>query len=145
MEQNMLKCLRCETEMVLFKHEKIQLGEQSFWHNWNHLIHGALDVDIYVCPQCGKIEMYMPQNLQYNAQKEEPDAEPDEIIAKKCTACGRVFSAYASVCPQCGETEESFIPQIRCKCCGAMLDFDAPKCPACGYVREEPPTLLNSI
>ena len=54
MEQNMLKCLRCETEMVLFKHEKIQLGEQSFWHNWNHLIHGALDVDIYVCPQCGK-------------------------------------------------------------------------------------------
>ena len=58
-----MKCLRCESEMVLKGTEKIQLGEAGLFGNWNNVFSGSLEVEIYICDKCGKVEFFSPQNI----------------------------------------------------------------------------------
>ncbi len=49
-----LQCLRCTASMGFIKSEKLQLGQTGwFLGDLPNLLSGALEVDIYVCPQCG--------------------------------------------------------------------------------------------
>ena len=134
MEDKNLRCLRCDTEMLFAKREDIQLGKQSFWHDWNHLLHGSLDVDIYVCPKCGRIEFFAPgaalDSIRTQTQAAKHEAKPGETVAKKCAECGRIVSKAEKYCPVCGETA-LLLPQVKCPVCGALHDFDDPKCPSC--------------
>jgi hypothetical protein len=56
-----LFCLRCKTEMDHLGTEQIQLG-QTGWilGDLPNLLAGAMELSIYGCPHCGKIEFFQP-------------------------------------------------------------------------------------
>ena len=57
-----LACLRCGTPMVFLKREDIQLGKASFWAgDMEHVLAGSLPVTMYVCPDCGHLELFTHQ------------------------------------------------------------------------------------
>lgn len=55
-----MQCLRCGTELkVLADEEEIQLGHHSFlFGDLSNLLSGSLNVKIYICPNCKKLEFY---------------------------------------------------------------------------------------
>ena len=54
-----LNCLRCGAKMDFMGNEDIQLGHHSFlFGDLSNLLSGSLSADIYVCPQCKKIELF---------------------------------------------------------------------------------------
>ena len=59
MERDM-DCLRCNQKMKYMMTEKLQLG-QTGWilGDLSNLFAGALEVDFYSCPGCGKIEFFV--------------------------------------------------------------------------------------
>ena len=76
---------------------KIQLGEQGALSNhWAHLMAGALEVDIYCCPKCGKLELFAPGRGETPAEKDVPQIE--------CPGCGLCLDADSPTCPCCGYT-----------------------------------------
>ena len=58
---NQLNCLRCGTGMQFIRREKFQLG-QTGWvlGDLPNLFAGAMEIEIYVCPKCGKLEFFQP-------------------------------------------------------------------------------------
>ena len=90
-----LRCLRCGSQMKGPSREKFQLGEQGVFSNhWAHLIAGALEADVYMCPGCGKIEMFVP-----NSANTERD---DTLPQKECPGCGLSIDFDYPKCPCCG-------------------------------------------
>ena len=83
-------CLRCNRAMEHAGESKLQLGEMGWFSgHWPNLLAGALEVDIYVCPECGKIEFFQPQ-------------EDEERIAKReCPKCGEKHDWDYPKCPFC--------------------------------------------
>ncbi len=59
-----MKCLRCEYEMISRGTEKIQLGESGLlFGSWNNVSAGSLEVEIYICDKCGKVEFFYVKNV----------------------------------------------------------------------------------
>ena len=89
MIMNDMECLRCGESMRYIKREKIQLGEMSWvLGEASNLWAGALEVDIYACTRCGKIEFYMPEPL-------------NELPQKQCPNCGKTHDFDYPKCPFC--------------------------------------------
>lgn len=85
-----MECLRCGNEMRYIKREKLQLGEMSWiLGEASNLLSGALEVDIYVCTSCGKIEFYVPQSIENN------------LPQKQCPNCGKTHDFDYPKCPFC--------------------------------------------
>lgn len=83
-------CLRCNTEMCHIITTKLQLGEMSWLlGELPNLIAGALPVDIYICPSCGKLEFF---------QTEEQSSGIAQI---NCPRCGRPHDCDYPKCPHC--------------------------------------------
>jgi len=113
-----LSCLRCKTSMNFARQEKIQLGQTGFLlGDWPNLIAGALEVDIWLCPQCGKVEFFLPGY----PKETYPEPEMDETTEPPDEALDIV-----------GVSMEG-IPQVCCPVCGLQHDFDFPRCPRCEY------------
>jgi len=56
-----LFCLRCQSEMNHIMDEEIQLGRTGvLFGHWSNLIAGSLEVCVYGCPTCGKLEFFHP-------------------------------------------------------------------------------------
>ena len=54
-----MRCLCCGATMEDLGCEEIQLGHYGFFSgHLSNLFSGALDVRIYACPGCGKIEFF---------------------------------------------------------------------------------------
>ncbi len=87
-----LDCLRCGTQMQFIKSEKIQLG-QTGWimGDLPNLLSGALEVDIYTCPECAKIEFY----------QSEQRSSVEELPQVKCPRCGKLHDFDYPKCPFC--------------------------------------------
>ncbi|MBE7026720.1 MAG: hypothetical protein E7410_04060 [Ruminococcaceae bacterium] len=86
-----LLCLRCGEEMKYGGTRKIQLGETGWvLGDLPNLIAGAMDVCIYSCPKCGKIEFYHTQD------------EQSEIAQSICPTCGKKHDCDYPKCPFCG-------------------------------------------
>lgn len=85
-------CLRCDAPMGYIKTEKLQLG-QTGWilGDLPNLISGAMSVEIYSCPQCGKIEFF--QSAEHIAQTDMPQV--------KCPKCGKMHDFDYPKCPFC--------------------------------------------
>lgn len=113
-----LKCLHCGGDLHFIKREKLQLGQTGwFLGDWPNILAGALDTEIYACPKCGKIEMFMPEEYCEPAEEEpfvleELPPEADQHIV--------------------GVSRDG-VPQVRCPNCGKRHDFDYPKCTYCGH------------
>lgn len=88
-------CLRCHTPMTFLKKEKIQLG-QTGWllGDLPNLWAGAMEVGIYVCPTCGKVEFYQDKPLG----KYESSGLPQIV----CPECGTKHDFDYGRCPFCG-------------------------------------------
>jgi len=76
--------------------EKIQLGKMGLiLGDLPHLVSGALDVNIYVCKNCKKMEFF-------DAGTGFDDMEEDELPQKTCPHCGERHDFDYPKCPICG-------------------------------------------
>ena len=72
--------------------EEIQLGKTGWiLGDLPNLLAGAIEVEIYSCPECGKIEFF-----QTGSRKSE-----NEIPQKKCPKCGKMHDFDYPKCPFC--------------------------------------------
>lgn len=85
-----LTCLRCGAQMRFLMREKLQLGETGWvLGDLPNLIAGAMELDIYSCPACGKLEFF------------QPEGSSDELPQKKCPNCGAMIDFDHWRCPHC--------------------------------------------
>lgn len=90
-----MECLRCDSKMKFLKSEKIQLGQAGwFLGDLPHLISGGMEVDIYVCPACGKIEFFQSEGVGENRS----------LPQVKCPKCGKMHDFDYPKCPFCKHT-----------------------------------------
>ena len=86
-----MNCLRCNNKMHYVRREKLQLGETGwFLGDLPNLIAGAMEVEIYICTGCGKIEFFL-------ADRGGEDGTPQ----KKCPNCGKTHDFDYPKCPFC--------------------------------------------
>jgi len=73
----------------------IQLRKTSFvlGGTLSNLIAGALEVEIYTCAECGKLEFYQYDDSKREIQKELP--------FEKCPKCGDEHNTGLAMCPKC--------------------------------------------
>ncbi len=84
-------CLRCGGRMQLVKREKIQLGQAGwFLGALPNLAAGAMEVDIWFCTGCGKIELYAAEEKEAG------------LIQVSCPKCGMRHDFDDPKCPHCG-------------------------------------------
>lgn len=89
-----LNCLRCGTAMRFGRKEKVQLGETGWiLGDLPNLFAGALEMEIYFCPQCGKVEFYTPVSSERFSANDLPQ--------KKCPRCGMTHDFDYPKCPHC--------------------------------------------
>jgi len=87
-----MKCLRCGGEMSHAMRNKIQLGQTSWiFGDWPNLLAGAMEVDVYSCKECAKLEFFIAEDV----------AEYGEIAQKKCPKCGKSHDMDYPKCPFC--------------------------------------------
>ena len=91
MEQDLL-CLRCGREMNHIRTEKLQLG-QTGWilGDLPNLLAGSMEVDIYSCPKCKKLEFFLADTIPME----------EELPQKKCPSCGMQHDFDYPKCPFC--------------------------------------------
>ena len=79
--------------------EKLQLGEAGLlFGDLPHLFAGALELEIYTCPKCGKVEFFRPR-----LTKGERDRySHSDLPQKKCPNCGETHDFDYPKCPYCG-------------------------------------------
>ncbi|MBC8536948.1 hypothetical protein [Feifania hominis] len=83
-------CLRCGGEMQSLGVEKLQLGQAGLLTGvWANINAGALEAEILICEQCGKLEFYAV------------DAPPGEIAQVECPRCHRLHDLDDPKCPFC--------------------------------------------
>lgn len=112
-----MKCLRCRNDMFFLKLEKIQLGQTGFFlGDWPNILAGSLEVEIYGCNKCGKLEFMMPGYPE--EEHDVPDMDESELPPE-------------AVQEIVGVSMDG-VPQIRCPACRRKHDFDYPACPHCG-------------
>ena len=109
---NQLNCLRCSAGMQFIKREKFQLG-QTGWvlGDLPNLFAGAMEIEIYVCPKCGKLEFFQPGSDKFAGTADE----------------AKTGSSYLPPDALGG------LPRKKCPVCGAVLDFDYGRCPYCEH------------
>ena len=90
MTERKLSCLRCGAALRFYGRDKLQLG-QTGWllGDLPNLIAGAMAVDIYACPDCGKVELFQPEEAL------------SELPQKTCPQCGAVIDFDYGRCPRC--------------------------------------------
>ncbi len=89
-----MECLRCKSKMRSLGSEKLQLGKSSvIFGVWGNILEGALEVAIFQCGKCGKLEFYSVVD----------DFDGDRIAQVECQNCGKVHDLDDSKCPYCGE------------------------------------------
>lgn len=92
MEDNLV-CLRCSRKMNHIRTEKLQFG-QTGWilGDLPNLIAGSMEVDIYSCPGCRKVEFFLA------------DAVEEELAQVQCPNCGKLHDFDYPKCPFCKYT-----------------------------------------
>ena len=97
-----LNCLRCGCKMEFMLRENIQLGKTGWIiGDWGNLLAGALDVAVYTCPECGKLEFF----------RGELGGEPEQrdcIAQTDCPACGVEYDLDSPQCPRCGAKNDKW-------------------------------------
>lgn len=94
-----LKCLRCGGAMEAVKREYLQLGRTGWISgSLSNLLAGGLDVVIWACPGCGKLEFFSAEELE-----PAPELQEGGIAQVKCPRCGREHDLDDPKCPFCGE------------------------------------------
>lgn len=87
-----ITCSRCKEAMRFLSRENLQLGKTGWvLGDLPNLLAGALDVCIYVCPNCRKLEFYLSEDQTLD----------DELPQRTCPACGTTHDFDYPKCPKC--------------------------------------------
>ena len=94
------RCGNCRTELQFLKREYMQLGKTGWvTGDWPNLIAGALDIDIWCCPACGKLEFYRGGSSGNLLEEEYAEDRMAQIV---CHSCGQSHDLDDPKCPFCG-------------------------------------------
>jgi predicted RNA-binding Zn-ribbon protein involved in translation (DUF1610 family) len=104
------------------KKEKLRLGDVNF------RLFNYIDMDIYLCEHCGKLEFY-----QSGFQPTIEDNDNDEYFYSDFLIPPDKFDNSSIDRNLSSDT----IAQITCPNCGDVHDIDYPKCPNCGHKTPE--------
>ena len=86
-----MNCLRCNTEIKFLSKEKLQLGKTGWLlGDLPNLVAGALEVDIYRCPTCKRLEFFAAD-----------ESEGNDLSQRTCPSCGTVHDFDYPKCPKC--------------------------------------------
>ena len=89
------KCANCGGNMVFLGEEQIQLGQVGLvLGHLSNLLSGSLDVEIWECPDCGKLDFYRP-----NSSGTGDEGHMAQVI---CPKCGKKHDLDDPKCPNCG-------------------------------------------
>ena len=101
-----MQCPRCGNEMNHIKREKLQFG-QTGWilGDLPNLIAGALEVDIFCCSGCGKLEFYRA-DMYAERTFASNQHEPSDLPQRTCPNCGILHDFDYPMCPVCGHDYE---------------------------------------
>ena len=89
-QKRSLNCLRCGAAMRFSGREQLQLGKTGWvLGDLPNLLAGAMQLDIYACPDCGKVEFFQPEDSS------------DTLPQKECPSCGAVIDFDYGRCPRC--------------------------------------------
>ena len=72
--------------------EKVQLGQTSMFGGiWNNILSGSLEMEIFICENCGKTEFFSDVSQQQTiSQIDCPHCnKPHDIDDVKCPHCNR--------------------------------------------------------
>ena len=97
-----LNCLRCGCGMEFMMRENIQLGKTGWLTgDWGNLLAGALDVAVFSCPECGKMEFFRGNHYEENKENE-------GIAQVRCPVCGVGYDLDSPKCPRCGAKNDKW-------------------------------------
>ena len=117
------KCLRCDAAMKFGMQQKFQLGQTSFLlGDWPNLMAGALELEVWFCPKCGKVEFFVP-----GSTKNLPVKQPEPAQTEEFDYVGFMVNEGIDAVSKDG------MPQKKCPTCGREHDFDYPRCPYCKH------------
>ena len=117
------KCLRCDARMKFGMQQKFQMGQTSFLlGDWPNLMAGALELEVWFCPKCGKVEFFVPGSTQNLPVKQPEPAQTEEF-----DYVGSMVNEGIDAVSKDG------MPQKKCPTCGNEHDFDYPRCPYCKH------------
>lgn len=90
-----MRCLRCGNRMIYSGTHDIQLGRTGWLlGDLPNLMAGSLEVDIYVCKHCNKLEFFNKSELS----EEENETK---LPQKQCPKCGKLQDFDYPKCPFC--------------------------------------------
>ena len=116
------KCLRCDAAMKFGMQQKFQLGQTSFLlGDWPNLMAGALELEVWFCPKCGKVEFFVPGTSNL------PVKQPEPVQTEEFDYVGSMVNEGIDAVSKDG------MPQRKCPTCGREHDFDYPRCPYCKH------------
>ena len=99
-----LNCLRCGSGMEFMMREHIQLGKTGWLTgDWGNLLAGAMDVAVFSCPRCGKLEFFRGEFAE-----NVPCEEEDRMARTTCPACGTESELDTPKCPRCGAKNDKW-------------------------------------
>ena len=117
------KCLRCDARMKFGMQQKFQMGQTSFLlGDWPNLMAGALELEVWFCPKCGKVEFFVPGSTQNL-----PVKQPEPVQNEEFDYVGSMVNEGIDAVSKDG------MPQKKCPTCGREHDFDYPRCPYCKH------------
>ena len=95
-QKNEKRCSNCGHDMKFIRREDIQLGEASILGGvWPNIWAGALDVELWGCPRCGKLDLY-------RGDLSEGGEDEDHMAQTICPNCGQEHDLDDPKCPMCG-------------------------------------------
>ena len=96
MEDVEKRCPNCGHSMKFVRREDIQLGEATILGGvWPNIWAGSLDVELWGCPRCGKLDLY-------RGNWSEDSGEEDHMAQTVCPSCGAEHDLDDPQCPNCG-------------------------------------------
>ena len=102
--------------------QKFQMG-QTGWllGDWPNILAGALELEVWFCPKCGKVEFFVPGSTGVSVKQEEPQQTGEfDFVGSMVNEGIDAVSAEG-------------MPQKKCPICGREHDFDYPRCPYCKH------------
>ena len=142
-----INCLRCDVPMDYQGPEQIQLGKTGFLTGTlSNLAAGALEVAVYCCPRCGKLEFFSREAPGDRENGGGDDAAEcggypnGETNGDSPDADGASFYGAGGFPGEDGAfsvNPRSGLLQRTCPNCDTQHDFDYPRCPNCGHAYPE--------
>ena len=89
------KCANCGGDMEFLGEEQLQLGQYGFFlGHLSNLLSGSLEVELWECPDCGKLDFYR--------QSGSGTGDEGHMAQTTCPTCGRGHDLDDPKCPFCG-------------------------------------------